>query len=241
MAHRWGRSVSWPLSTALENRAVSARWFPAAVATPCDCGVVLSSSRRVKKGPGRRPLSDHRRRFMELRERGWGVRAAAREVGVSSAAGQNWAAGYKVVRRGEIVFVPPLERLAVRCISSRFLSVDERIEIADLHVQGVSVREIARRWGGLPRRCHESCAATPAPAATVRSTPTGWPRLGGPATTCAGSTRMTCTEGSWLSCWRSGGVRRRSAASCAGDIPATAPCGSARKASTRPCTDLDHC
>ena len=31
--------------------------------------VVLSSSRRIKKGPGRRPLSAKRRRFTELRER----------------------------------------------------------------------------------------------------------------------------------------------------------------------------
>lgn len=41
-------------------------------------------------------------------------------------------AGYKVYRRGEVVgFVAPSERLAVRQISPRFLSQDERIEIAD--------------------------------------------------------------------------------------------------------------
>jgi hypothetical protein len=40
----------------------------------------LTSSRRVKKGPGRRPQSAKRQRFMELRARGWSVRAAAREV-----------------------------------------------------------------------------------------------------------------------------------------------------------------
>ena len=43
-------------------------------------GVVLSS-RRVKRGPGRRPQSAKRQRFMELRERGWSILAAAREVG----------------------------------------------------------------------------------------------------------------------------------------------------------------
>ncbi|ORV24643.1 hypothetical protein AWB98_20575 [Mycolicibacterium conceptionense] len=32
----------------------------------------------MKKGPGRRPLSAKRQRFMELRARGWSVRAAAR-------------------------------------------------------------------------------------------------------------------------------------------------------------------
>lgn len=31
------------------------------------------SSRRVKKGPGRRPQSAKRQRFMELRSRGWSI------------------------------------------------------------------------------------------------------------------------------------------------------------------------
>ena len=43
----------------------------------------MSSSRRVKKGPGRRPLSAKRQQFMSLRERGWSIRGAAREIGIS--------------------------------------------------------------------------------------------------------------------------------------------------------------
>lgn len=70
---------------------------------------------------------------MELRERGWSISAAAREVGVSRSSGNNWSRGYKTYRRSKVVgFVPALDRLAVREISSRFLSQDERIEIADL-------------------------------------------------------------------------------------------------------------
>jgi IS30 family transposase len=112
---------------------------------------MLSSSRRVKKGPGRRPLAAKRQWFMQLRERGWSVRAAAREVGVGRTTGGNWARGYKVYRRGEVVgFVAPLERLAVRQISSRFLSQDERIEIADLRHAGMSVRQVADQLGRAP-------------------------------------------------------------------------------------------
>ena len=75
----------------------------------------MTSSRRVKKVPGRRPQSAKRQRFMELRARGWSVRAAAREVGVSRSSGANWARGHKVYRNGVVVgFVPPLDRLAVR-------------------------------------------------------------------------------------------------------------------------------
>jgi transposase, IS30 family len=109
---------------------------------------VLSSSRRVKKGPGRRPQSAKRQRFMELRERGWSILAAAREVGVSRTTGNNWSRGYKTYRLGQVVgFVSALERLAVRHISPRFLSQEERIEIADLHHAGLSIRQIAHRLG----------------------------------------------------------------------------------------------
>ncbi|AOS94904.1 IS30 family transposase (plasmid) [Mycobacterium intracellulare subsp. chimaera] len=81
---------------------------------------------------------------MELRARGWSVRAAAREVGVSRSAATNWARGYKTYRNGVVVgFVPPLDRLAVREISPRYLSQDERIKIADLRRCGLSIRAIA--------------------------------------------------------------------------------------------------
>ena len=101
----------------------------------------MASSRRVKKGPGRRPQSAKRQRFMELRARGWSVRAAAREVGVSRSAATNWTRGYKTYRNGvEVGFVPPLDRLEVRSISARYLSQEERIEIADLRQSGLSIR-----------------------------------------------------------------------------------------------------
>jgi len=88
---------------------------------------------------------------MELRERGLGIDAAAREVGVSRTAGRNWAKGYRKYRQGEVVgFVPALDRLEVREISARFLSEDERVQIADLHRAGLSRREIGRRLGRAP-------------------------------------------------------------------------------------------
>ena len=51
---------------------------------------------------------------MSLRERGWSIRGAAREIGISRTTANNWSRDYKVYRRGQLVgFVPPLERLAV--------------------------------------------------------------------------------------------------------------------------------
>jgi transposase, IS30 family len=111
----------------------------------------LSSSRRVKIGPGRRPQSAKRERFVELRARGWSISAAGHEVGVSRTAANNWARGYKTYRRGEVVgFVPALDRLAVRQISDRYLSEEERIGIADLRRTGMGVRQIAATLGRAP-------------------------------------------------------------------------------------------
>jgi len=105
----------------------------------------------VKKGPGRRPQSAKRQRFVELRERGWSILAAAREAGVSRTTGNNWSRGYKTYRHGQVSgFVPALERLAVRQISARYLSQDERIEIADLRHAGLSIRQIADQLGRAP-------------------------------------------------------------------------------------------
>jgi IS30 family transposase len=88
---------------------------------------------------------------MELRAQGWSIRGAAREVGISRSAAGNWTRGYTVYRDGQAVkFVEPLDRLEVRQISARYLSQQERIEIADLHHEGVGVREIARRVGRSP-------------------------------------------------------------------------------------------
>jgi IS30 family transposase len=101
---------------------------------------------------------------MELRARGWSVRAAAREVGVSRTAGTNWSRGYKTYRNGVVVgFVEPLDRLSVREVSSRYLSQDERIEIADLRQSGLSLRAIADRLGRSPstisRELRRNCRA----------------------------------------------------------------------------------
>lgn len=105
---------------------------------------------------------------MELRARGWSISAAGREAGVSRTAANNWARGYKTYRRGEAVgFVPALDRLAVRQISSRYLSEEERINIADLRRSGLSIRKIADQLDGHPRRCRGSYAATVAAMAST--------------------------------------------------------------------------
>jgi transposase, IS30 family len=77
--------------------------------------------------------------------------AAAREVGVARRTGHNWSRGYKTYRNGQVTgSVPALDRLAVRGISARYLSQDERIEITDLRHAGLSIRQIADQLGRAP-------------------------------------------------------------------------------------------
>jgi transposase, IS30 family len=129
----------------------------------------LSSMRRVKKGPGRRPQSAKRQRFMELRARGWSILAAAREVGVSRTAGANWARGYKTYRNGEVVgFVAPLDHLAVREVNARYLSQDERFLIADLQREGASVRAIAAELRRAPSTVSRELRRNTGPGGTYR-------------------------------------------------------------------------
>ncbi len=72
-------------------------------------------------------------------------------MGVSRSTGNGWTRGYNVIRNGVVVkFVPPLDRLAIREISPRFLPQDERIELADLRRTGMGIRSIARQLGRAP-------------------------------------------------------------------------------------------
>jgi transposase, IS30 family len=127
--------------------------------------VVLSSSRRVKKGPGRRPQSAKRQQFLKLLAQGWTPAAARREVGISRATSHNWRRGHTVrLKDGTVRFVPPLDPLTTKAISPRFLSEAERIEIADRRHAGETVRAIADAIKRVPstvsRELRRNCSST---------------------------------------------------------------------------------
>lgn len=74
---------------------------------------------------------------MALRAQGMPIRRAGREAGVSRTTARNWEHGYWQYRGAEkSQWIPPLDRLEVRAVSPRYLSQDERLEVADLHRQG---------------------------------------------------------------------------------------------------------
>lgn len=88
---------------------------------------------------------------MELLAQGVPLRVACIEVGVSRSAGQIWKNGTTVRRKdGTVKVVPPLERLAVRPISPRFLSEDERVRIADMASRGDGPTLIGTALGRAP-------------------------------------------------------------------------------------------
>jgi IS30 family transposase len=113
---------------------------------------------------GRRPYRGRRSsaariRFLELLNQGMTSAQASREVGVHVRTGRDWAkgifksAGRRYASDGSVLWaparyprVPPEEKV----ISARYLSVEERIMIADLHREGCSVRRIAECVGRDP-------------------------------------------------------------------------------------------
>jgi hypothetical protein len=107
---------------------------------------------------GRRP-SAARVRFLELLDSGMRPLEASREVGVNERTGRDWAKGIVKSKNRRYTFdgvlvweapgrpKPPREE---RVISARFLSIEQRIEIADLHQQGLSRSRIAERLSRSP-------------------------------------------------------------------------------------------
>jgi IS30 family transposase len=93
------------------------------------------------RSPGRPPLArrEHRVRFWAAIGRGLETEDAAREAGVSVPVAFRW------FRQGG--GMPTITRAA---LSGRYLSFEEREEIALLHAGGCGVRETARRLGRSP-------------------------------------------------------------------------------------------
>lgn len=97
---------------------------------------------------GARKLIAERIKFAELVNQGYGIRESATIVGVNYRTAKRWRSGdttYGHTRknapgRGEPVMARPYRALS----SSRYLSVEDRIFIADRILAGVSIRAIAR-------------------------------------------------------------------------------------------------
>lgn len=134
------------------------------------CGVSHSVARRILVAEGladeaKAPVgkAEARRRFLELVGSGWSVRRAAREVGVHERTGRDWRDGTRKVgnkrihRDGTVVDYGRGARYSVpvttprgagpATISGRYLSLPDRLAIADGLLTGRSLRAIAAGIG----------------------------------------------------------------------------------------------
>jgi transposase, IS30 family len=109
---------------------------------------VTDSSQHQKPGPGK-PLTAQRELYFRLMKQGLNNSEACRLVGIHRKTGQRWRHGRRHRARGREYYYPPITT-APPTVSARFLSEDERIQVADLNRLGWSKRAIARKLGRDP-------------------------------------------------------------------------------------------
>jgi len=98
-----------------------------------------------------RALTEKQDRFVRLIAHGVSNREACRLVGINRRTGTRWRLGRTIANTaGEAVHYPPVHIAAPRTRHPRYLSLDERMVIADLRREQRTVREIARELGRSP-------------------------------------------------------------------------------------------
>ena len=99
---------------------------------------------------GRRVLAGQREQFVDLIRQGMSNTEACRIVGVNRRTGTRWRYGRTVINRaGQRLEYPPVTTARTPCTprSARYLTLAERIAIADLHRDGSTLTAIAAELG----------------------------------------------------------------------------------------------
>ena len=174
----------------------------------------------VQYGKLRDMQEARRARYVQLLEEGLNFTQAAHAVGVSKRTGKVWRNGRtRSNGRNERPLVDwygGRVKDSTTTVSSRYLSIDERIEIADLSRSGTSVRGIARRLG--------------------RSASISWRHRAGPVPSGARSgPEPTCTH-MWPQGSGGTGAPSRSATASYASTPIMTICEHATRPSIRPST-----
>ncbi|MCK9929577.1 helix-turn-helix domain-containing protein [Frankia sp. Mgl5] len=110
----------------------------------------MTGSRRNVRKRGPEPQAAKRDHYLLLMAQGMSNSAACREVGINRRTGTRWRYGRTSTdHAGRTRSYPPITQQP-RVVSSRFLSEDERVRLADLLRAGNSMREVARQLGRSP-------------------------------------------------------------------------------------------
>ena len=109
---------------------------------------MTDSSRTRKKGAGALPMTETRSEYARLMRQGISNAEACRMLKINRRTGMWWRHG-RIVKNahGRETTYAPISRIAPPVISSRYLSEDERVHIADALHAGTSLRQIAAALG----------------------------------------------------------------------------------------------
>lgn len=89
-----------------------------------------------------------RTRYIQLTRQGLNNAEICRQLGISRKTSSNWRNGhYARDPSGTRRYYPPIADIRASVISARFLSEDERVQIADLRKTGAGIRQIASLVG----------------------------------------------------------------------------------------------
>jgi IS30 family transposase len=95
--------------------------------------------------------AEKQQRYVQLIAQGVGNSEACRLVGIDRKTGNRWRYGRKVRNSaGALVIYPPVKITEAKPRSPRYLSEQERIQIADLLASNTSIRGIAEQMGRSP-------------------------------------------------------------------------------------------
>ena len=95
--------------------------------------------------------AEKQQRYVQLIAQGVSNSEACRLVGINRKTGSRWRYGRKVRNSaGALVIYAPVKITEAKPRSPRYLSEQERIQIADLRAAGMSVRRIAEQMGRAP-------------------------------------------------------------------------------------------
>ena len=106
-----------------------------------------------RRGPGALPQVEKREQYARLIAQGYNNSEACRIVGINRRTGKRWRHGRTITTRDgrKLHYAAVVTTGAVRReVSPRYLSEDERVQIADLRQGGAGVRAIAERLGRSP-------------------------------------------------------------------------------------------
>ena len=113
--------------------------------------------------------AEKQQRYVQLIAQGVNNSEACRLVGINRKTGNRWRYGRRVRNSvGDDVHYPPVKIEHARPRSPRYLSEQERIQIADLRAAGMSLRRIAQQLGRAPSTISREIARNSAPDGRYR-------------------------------------------------------------------------